>query len=345
MRPDQHAQPVARALLAEARADEARLDAQITQQQAKLKELAAAYERVARLLPNAASELEVEQAQFQLDAQRALVDATQKQRPLIDARVQRYVAEVIAAEADLELRINERKRLDEAGASVAAATAAVAAAELRRQRMKIVSPAAGVVMTRLVVPGSKMMLAMDSMHSAHVVHLYDPRKLQVRVDVPLADVAKVGVGQRARIVVDVLTEQQFAGQVTRFVHQADISKNTVEVKVAIEAPSPLLKPDMLARVKFLASDQAADGATPAAGLTVFVPRTAVRGDDGDTHVWVVDAGTSRLRKQNVTVGAPRDDDWLAVFSGLQPGDVLAANASSEFVEGQRVQPLKRSAHQ
>ncbi len=340
----QRAVAVNQALLAEARADEARLDAQITQQQAKLKELSAAYERVARLLPNAAAELEVEQAQFQLDAQRALVDATRKQRPLIDARVQRYVAEVTAAQADLELRIHERKRLDEATATVAAAAAAAADAELRLRRMKIVSPVAGVVMTRLVAPGSKIMLAMDSVHSAHVVHLYDPRKLQVRVDVPLADAAKVGVGQRARVVVDVLTEQQFAGQITRFVHQADISKNTVEVKVAIEDPSPLLKPDILTRVKFLATDPAAaGGAAPAAGLTVFVPRTAVRGDGREAHVWVVSAATSRLRKQNVTVGSPRDDDWLVVFSGLQPGDVLAADPSNEFVEGQRVQPLKPTA--
>lgn len=339
----QRALAVNQALLAEARADEALLDARINEQEAKLGELAAAYERVAGLLPNAIAALEVDQARFQLDAQRARVDATTKQRPLMDARIQRYVAEVAAAQADLELRIDDRKRLDEAVADVAAASAAVADAELRLQRMKIISPATGVVMTRLVAPGSKIMRAMDSMHSAHVVHLYDPRKLQVRVDVPLAEVAGVVAGQRARIVVDVLTEQSFAGHVTRFIHQADISKNTVEVKVAVEDPSPLLKPDMLARVKFLAMGQAAEGAAPAVSPTLFVPRRAVRRDGDEAHVWVVDVATSRLRRQVVTVGAPRGDAWLSVLGGLQPNDLLAADPSSDLVEGQRVRPLRPGA--
>ena len=68
---------------------------------------------------------------------------------------------------------------------------------------------------------------------------------------PLADVAMVGAGQPAEIVVDLLPDTVFTGEVLRFVHRADLQKNTVEAKVRINDPSELLKPDMLARVRIL----------------------------------------------------------------------------------------------
>ena len=68
------------------------------------------------------------------------------------------------------------------------------------------------------------------------MRLYDPKRLQVRVDVPLADAAKVRVGQQAKVVVGVLPDRTFDGEVTRVVHEADIQRNTLQVKVAHHRP-------------------------------------------------------------------------------------------------------------
>ena len=328
---------VNRAWLTEAKAERSRLDAAIDQEMAKLSELKVAHDRLRKLLPNAAAELEVEQAQYRLEAQRALVVATQKQRPVIDAKVTRYAAEVQAAEADLRLRVSLRRAIDEAQGAVSKAHASLAEARLRQARMKIVSPVDGIVMERLVVPGSKVMLDMDRTHSAHVLHVYDPNQLQVRVDVPLADVAKVAVSQRAIVVVDVLPDEQFAGEVTRLGHQADISKNTVEVKVRIEHPSRLLKPDMLARVKFLGShpsEQASPGEL--SSMVVYAPKRAVQGEGREPYVWLVMSGESRLRRQSVRLGPERSDGWVQISDGLQPGDVLVVEPTGDLQEGERV---------
>ena len=170
--------------------------------QAKLAELEDSHQRLLALLPNASAELEVKQMQFRCAAQKALLDTTQKQRQVIEAQLQQYSANLKAAQAHRQLLIKERKTLDEAQAQVemikaqiSLAEVTVAQAQLRRERMKIRTPVDGVVMTRLAVPGSKVMLEADMKESAHVVYLYDPQKLQVRVDVPLADAAQVGVGQ------------------------------------------------------------------------------------------------------------------------------------------------------
>jgi len=334
---------VSRAMVSETVAARAQLDAEVAQQEARLKELQAAYERVRKLLPNAASELEVDQAKFRVEAQQSLLESTRRQRPVLDATIARYRAEAEAAERDLELRVDHRRALDEARASVKDAETAVAEAKLRLKRTEVTSPVSGIVMRRLAAPGAKMMLGMDSPHSAHVVHLYDPEKLQVRVDVPLADAAKVGVGQSAEVVVDVLPDETFRGEVTRFVHEADISKNTVEVKVAIEEPSALLKPDMLARVKFFgASDGAASppGESSTTGATrVYVPEEVIRDDAGERVVWAVRPDQT-VERRVIATGATRGDGWIEVTSGLRPGDTVVADATVKLSDGQRVRTIE-----
>ncbi len=90
---------------------------------------------------------------------------------------------------------------------------------------------------------------------------------------PLADAAKVGVGQKAKIVVDVLPDEEFTGHLSRIVHKADIEKNTLQVKVAIDNPSPQLKPEMLARIKFMGSGPQDANST---ALRIFVPERLCR---------------------------------------------------------------------
>ena len=334
---------VNRAMLAEAHAMLTRLDAEVVAQEAKLKELEANYHRLASLGSDSASRLQVEQADYQMQSQRAVVEATRQQRPSLEAVVQRYEAELAAAQRDLELKVQLRRAAEETAAAVADMQARVEAADLRLSRMTVYAPVDGIVMNRLVSPGAKLMLGGDDMHSAHVVHLYDPNALQVRVDVPLADAAKVGVGQRATIIVDVLPDTEFTGTVTRFVHQADIGKNTVQVKVAIDDPSPLLKPDMLARVKFHApgngrgDGQAAVDA--AGGTTVAIPQSAVIQHEGMAHVWLVSAKDQRLVHRQVTLGNQRDDQWVEVLNGLSPGDAVVASPTNQLEEGVRITPL------
>ncbi|MCA9277390.1 MAG: efflux RND transporter periplasmic adaptor subunit, partial [Phycisphaerales bacterium] len=136
-------------------------------------------------------------------------------------------------------------------AEVGQARAARDEAQLRLDRMQVVAPIDGVVMLRLVAPGDKRMVAMDDPRSAQVALLYDPGQLQVRVDVPLADASHLFLGQACEVVVDVLPDTTFAGEVIIITHEADLQKNTLEVKVLVVDPAAALRPEMLTRVRFL----------------------------------------------------------------------------------------------
>lgn len=217
-------------------------------------------------------------------------------------------------------------------------------ADLRVQRTQVRSPVAGIVMARLIEPGAKLMAGMDDPKSAYAVRLYDPAKLQVRVDVPLADAAKVGVGQAATVVVEVLPDRTFHGIVTRIVNEADIQKNTLQVKVAIQDPAPELKPEMLARVKFLGgrpgTPVAASG-DGAAAERVFAPAEALVMDAHAAHgspvyAWVVDRTTSAAAKRTLKLAGPSVDGWYPVAEGLAPGDLLIAGDHGRLREGAAV---------
>lgn len=337
------AEAVARAHVDARLAALTRLDAEIAKEQARLDELTAAYERLASLGEQSVSKLDVEEAKYRALSQRAAVEATRQRKPELEAELENAKAEHAAAKRDLELKTQLQRIRDEATATRDAAQTAYEEAELRFKRMTIKSPIDGVVMDRLVGPGSKIMLAMDSPHSAHTIHLYNPNQLQVRVDVPLVDAAKVGLGQRAEIIVDVLPDQVFDGEVTRLVHLADIAKNTVQFKVAITKPSPLLKPDMLARVKFFGgqgSTALSQGSTHSAvGSPVVIKRSAIVEHGEHRFVWWVSPINQRLEKRSVTVGPSRGDDSVLITNGLNPGDVVVDQPDASLEENQRVRSL------
>lgn len=297
---------------------------------------------VARLEATRA-ELELELAARRLAAQRDLVAPVQVQR--LEARLQAQEAEVEAARLQatvLEARLDRQRQQLAAALQAAEADLAVAQADrdearLLLQRCEIISPVSGVVLARLVEPGS---LVQADENNSGVARLYDPARLQVRADVPLAQAARIGVGVQAQIVVDVLADQVFTGRVTRVIQEADISRNTLAFLVTIDDPSPHLKPQMLARVRFIAATrEAGDGSSGAGG--VFAPMRIV-GRGGDGSVWIVDAAGHASRR-TITVGQMRHGDWIEVTTGLNPGDRLIVNPPAELVEGRRLR-VRESGH-
>ena len=296
--------------------------------------------RTAALDRGAASQREVSIAREESAARTAEVEALIAETAGVAARLDRAAAELAAADQDRELRTADRLALDAATAGVAAAEAAVhdaeaaeAEAQLTVERMTIRSPMSGLVLRRIKAPGDKVRLGMDDPHSAHLVHLYDPARLQARVDVPLADAAEVAIGQACGVVVDVLPDEVFEGSVLRITHEADLQKNTLEVQVHVLDPSPLLKPEMLARVRFrgdAAAEAPAESAGPVATSSVRVPDACLDGG----RVWAIrdrDGGRGSAVPVSVTVGS-RADGLATVSGGLRVGDLLVVDPADRGLE-------------
>ncbi len=229
-----------------------------------------------------------------------------------------------------------------------AASAARNLAKLARERCAVRAPQAGVVMARLSSPGST--LGMDGEHGFHVLHLYDPASLQMRVDVPLSNAARLGVGQKAQVEFDALPNRKFDGLVRRLVHQADIAKNTVQVKVELLEPDPALKPEMLGRVRiFPGSELAAPtdgGASVSDASTVLMAPEAgiIRDGSGAAALVVANLreGVGEVERRTLTLGNESRDGFVAVLSGLRPGDLVLTDPQGAPSPGSRVRVLTSS---
>lgn len=311
-------------------------EALLTQSQEELNRVEEAYRK------DAASEIEFVTAREQASAQAARLEAIRSSRAILQAAIARLESDLHAARRSLELRTEDRARLQRARAMLAMSEAEVTLrqaevreAELELDRMTIRAPISGYVQNRIKAPGDKVVRMMDSPYSAHIAHLYDPSKLQVRVDVPLADAAQIFVGQQCEVVVEVLPDQTFQGEVLIVTHEADLQKNTLQVKVRVIDPDPVLRPEMLTRVKFLptgTSSSTASAGSDESSIAVRIPASAIDSENGQSQVWLVadrSGGRGILRPMPITQTSDRDSNgWVTVAGSLQPGSMLASDPSN-----------------
>ncbi len=327
---------------------------------------------VARLIEDDAR-LTLERARAERDMARAELAIARRDTDVAQARVAEVVedlrrktlagsAAVSALEiSQLELRhrtmerevLAAQARVASVEAILKARQVAVDEAELRLSRMEIRAPLSGVVQTRTLEPGMRVgmpePMTRESMGTGQI-RLYDPAHIQARVDVPIADAARVGIGSRAEVLCEALPERAFTGEVTRIVHEADIQRNTVQMKVRIHDPSEILKPEMLVRVRLYSkAPESTDRASPEAretapsplASTVSIPARAVV---AGTSAWVVmpgdRAGASVARRREITTQqATHIAGVVSVTTGLSIGDRVIVDPPATLTEGARVRIL------
>ena len=283
-------------------------------------------------------------AESELSIAEALVKEYTDQLAALEKERGAMVARRDILQRQLELKIDERQAADAATANVASAQAqielaetALATAELALERMVIRAPLAGKILALTSRPGTKLMgLAPAAMADAStVVTMYDPASLQVRADVRLEDVPRVVVGQRARIETPAVN-QPLTGTVITATSIADIQKNTLQIKVAIDEPPPVIKPDMLVQVTFLAPPQPTGAVASQPAMRIAAPQELIEGSGESASVWIANRSTGRAEKRSITLGSPLTEDLVEVTKGLSIGDRLIAQGRETLQEGERI---------
>ena len=251
-------------------------------------------------------------------------------------------AAVAVKQRELEAMYAEARAVE---GELAPAEVMLREAQLMLDRMTIVAPCAGVVMSRAIEPGMRIAMGPGSdPKESGVIRLYDPTKLQVVVDVPLADAAMVDVGQHADVSTEALPGRVFSGTVARVVHEANTARNTVQFKIELAEPDRVLKPGMLMRVKIKTDAQTPDAAPASGGdqeESMVVPRAAVSGEGESAWAWVINATPTRTlaMKRTVTLGGPDEEGYVVVRAGLRPGDRVIVGAPASLTDGARVKVM------
>ena len=202
------------------------------------------------------------------------------------------------------------------------AAVAMAQAQLEQSRLMlgdavVRAPIAGHVARRHVQPGEKVGF------DAPLVAIVDLARLEVQAQAAVGDVALVRDGLTADVEIEGLPGQRFAGRVERINPSAEPGTRTVNVYVALRNDDAVLKTGMFARVSLTVAQRSA---------VPVLPLAAVRGEGGEAHVWVIDAG--RLARRGVTVGA-RDEraQRVEITSGLRPDEWVLATPFDNLQDG------------
>jgi RND family efflux transporter MFP subunit len=288
-------------------------------------------------------EIALEQARNEDASAQAAVEEIETRSGQLKREIEAQKQRRDALHKRLELKTEETRQRDEAEAMLEAAQArlqqaqvAVDTAKLRLERTCVRAPITGRVLALVGRPGMRVMgLALGSLQeSSTVVTLYDPASLQVRADVRLEDVPRVRPGQRVKIETPAAPGGPLEGEVLFSTSQADIQKNTLQVKVAIKSPPATIRPDMLVQVTFLALATPAS-ATPSETLRLLIPRQLVESEGSDARVWIADQAAGAVHQRIVKLGVV-SGEYVEVIEGLNPADRLIAGGREGLREGERI---------
>lgn len=318
--------------LAELEANDAMVESrrrEVVADEARLNELKDESDRLKLAGKESIGESRIVQSALQVESQVAVVDSSR-------AKVKEAQAQLSKGESSIE----------QAKANIARANAEVGRRQLAVDRTRIVSPIDGRIQKLYAAPGKKRMLEMDDAESATIATLYDPEKLQARIDVPLEEAAQLVIGQAVRLRSSLLPDRVFKGRVTRIDGEADLQRNTLQAKVQILDPADKLRPEMLCRAEFLpqsgGAQQGSLSSTESSGrIALYLPETAIVGSGQSISAWVVDASGKQIEDRELRLGGERRDGHVRVLEGLRPGDLVVDNPASDLVTGERVKNVER----
>ena len=297
-------------------------------------------------LRDSLSGIVIEQAQSEFDTAQADVEEYQQRRPLLEQQRDALIRKRDAAAMLLDLKTDERQALaaaqamlDAAAARLSEAEVAVAQAELLLDRMTISSPVSGRVLNLVAHPGSHVGVGrsqMDHRDANTVVTMYEPERLQIRVDVRFEDLPRVGGGQPVFIESPALP-QPLVGEVLFLTGFANIQKNTLEVKVSLDSPPDLVKPEMLVDVTFLAAETDEPEDASPEEYRLYLPREVVHTDEAGAYVWLADIVEGVARRQPVEQGAVQTPAIIEIAGNLTAASRIISSGFDRLADGDRIE--------
>lgn len=298
------------------------------------------------------SGIQIEIARSKMQSAKAMLEELKNRTASLQKEQEAQTARRNALKTQLSLLADEtmakagaQAKIDAARARVEQARVAVAEAKLRLDRMTITAPVDGRVYQLVTAPGSRIGSGMTQMlghDGSTVITMYRPELLQVRVDVRFEDIPRVGLGQPVEIDNPAL-KKPVIGEVLFVSSEADIQKNTLEVKVGIAEPPTVFKPEMLVDVTFLAPEQIDPRPESTQKAKLFVLQQLVQQSDGEAFVWLADQSDGIARRAIVETGVAGTNGLVEIKSGLTISSRVISSNTDALQHGDRIQVTSEDA--
>jgi HlyD family secretion protein len=287
----------------------------VLQAEARLRTAEAEYQRTERLYRDqVASKSELDRALAERDTAAALVEAAKQSSSMTD--IGPRPEEIRAAEAEVQQM-----------------KAALEYAQTQMAATEIKAPVSGTVLERIVERGEMVSPSAFGGSGARtsVVDLADLTDLQVELDISQTDFSRLQMGQKAEIIPEAYPNLKYGGFIEEIAPEANRAKSTIQVKVKVENPDQQLRPEMNARVNFLAADSG--NKSNSSSGRILVPKQAVVRVDNGAFVFVIKG--NKVEQRAIRPGGEVGDDYL-VLEGLSGNESVALNGADKLRDGDRV---------
>lgn len=192
--------------------------------------------------------------------------------------------------------------------------------EAMLEKSNLYAPSAGMIGELHVEEGETV--TPNTLLGSHVMTEY----VYAEFGVVERDVAKLALGQKARVFVDAYPDKTFEGVIENISQIVTGTSRTATVKVRIENPDRLLLPGMFARVNILLYSKK---------NTLVLPTDAIQGPQGEQFVYIVDKEKNIVAKRPITIGYTRSD-YSQIDAGVSEGEVVALSGLERLDEGKKI---------
>ena len=310
--------------------DPTRVRARVQQIEAQVALARAGLQQTAANVARARAELQIQERDYA--RQKSLAERGFVSKANLDAAQTR----LNSARNALEVATAQTESGD---AQIRQANAELSSARLDLNRTVIIAPASGVIINKLVEPGTTVAASFQTPNLFEIAA--DITKMQVEASVDEADIGQIREGQDVTFTVDSYPDDIFRARV-RQIRKAPVeTQNVVSYLVIIDVDNldGKLLPGMTANVEIITGAKANVVRVPTSALR-FRPKAADReaqeepqpGDPDRKQAprhFVYLAGTDPYRpvRKQVKIGL-EGDDYTEILSGTKPGDKVLVRTKS-----------------
>ena len=310
--------------------DSTRVRARVQQSEAQVALARAGLQQTVANVARARSELEIQERDFA--RQRALAERGFVSKAGLDIAQ----SKLNSARNALQVALAQTQS---GNAQISQGTAELSSARLDLNRTVIVAPASGVIINKLVEPGTTVAASFQTPNLFEIAA--DTTKMQVEASVDEADIGQIIEGQDVTFTVDSYPNDIFRAKV-RQVRKAPVeTQNVVSYLVIIDVDNKdgKLLPGMTANVEIITGAKANVLRVPTNALR-FRPKLADRSEPkeekpgapakkGMPKPTLYLAGTDLYRpvRKQIQIGL-QGDDYTEVTSGIKAGDKVLVRTKS-----------------
>lgn len=260
-----------------------------------------------------------------------------KQGFLSKAALDTADAQLNAAKTTLRVGITQ---ISSAQAQIRQANAELSSANLDLRRTKIVAPVSGVIINKLVEPGSTVTAGFQTPNLFEIAA--DITKMQVEASVDEADIGQVKEGQNVSFTVDSYPDDIFRAKVRQVRQAALETQNIVSYLVILDVDNleGKLLPGMTANVEIITGSKPDILRVPNTALR-FRPRAAdmpesekkKSGERGpkkkkrQAKVFIATSDPYKPKARKVTAGLA-GDEYTEITGGLKVGETILLRSKS-----------------